>query len=500
MFRLRDRSIRRRLTLVATAASGSALLAAGGAFLIYDFLSYRAVKAGRLGTVAEILAYNATSALEFRDEDAANQTLHSLAAEPRVVAAALYRRDGQIFARYHREGAQDEAPPVAEGGLDAPRARYGGGRLHVYRPVLLEGTVIGGVLIVADLQDLAQRARDYSAMVALVALAALGVAYLVTTRLQAAISQPILRLAEVARGVSRDKDYSVRAGHEQRGEVGVLVQTFNEMLGEIQKRDAELTETHRELERRVEERTSDLQLAQRLLERRAQELETANRELESFSYSVSHDLRAPLRSIDGFSLALLEDYSPVLDEAGRRHLERVRRATQTMGVLIDDLLKLARVARAEIRQDEVDLSALAEEVAEDLHERQPEHPVEFVTGAGLRGRGDSRLLKVLLENLLGNAWKFTSKQPRARIEFGREGNGNGSPFFVRDDGAGFDMAYASKLFGAFQRLHSVAEFPGTGIGLATCARIVHRHGGNIWADSQPGQGATFFFTLGGGER
>jgi signal transduction histidine kinase len=498
MFRLRDRSIRRRLMVVATATSGIALLCAGSAFLAYDFVSFRTVKVRRLGILAEVLAYNSASALEFRDDDAATQTLGALAAEPRVVAAALYERDGKVFARYHRPGAQDEAPPVAEGALIASRAPYDGDRLRVYRPVLLEGHPIGGVLIVSDLQDVAQRTRDYSVVISLVALVCLGVAWFASGRLQAAISAPILRLAEVARSVSRDKDYSVRAPLERRGEVGMLMATFNEMLGEIQKRDAELTDAHREMERRVEDRTADLQLAQRLLERRAQELETANRELESFSYSVSHDLRAPLRSIDGFSLALLEDYASVLDEPGRRHLERVRRATQTMGVLIDDLLKLARVARAEVRQDEVDLSALAEEVAASLRERQPEHAVEFVPGAHLHGRGDTRLLKVLLENLLGNAWKFTSKQPRARVEFGREGNGNGAPFFVRDDGAGFDMAYASKLFGAFQRLHSVAEFPGTGIGLATCARIVHRHGGSIWAESQPGQGATFFFTLGGG--
>jgi signal transduction histidine kinase len=499
MFRLRDLSIRRRLTVVGTVASSTALLSAGGAFLAYDVMTFREAKARRLGTSAEILAYNAASALEFQDDVAGARTLRALAAEPHVMTAALYSRDGRVFARYRRQDATEEAPEAAPGPLEASGHRYAGGRLRVFRPVLLEGTAIGSVLIVADLQDLAQRVRDYAAMVALVAVAAFVVAWLASARLQAAISTPILRLAELARVVSRDKDYSVRAGEGGGGEVGVLVATFNEMLGEIQERDRELTGARRDLEQRVEQRTADLKLAQALLERRAQELEAANSELESFSYSVSHDLRAPLRSIDGFSQALLEDYSSVLDEDGRRHLERVRRATQTMAVLIDDLLKLARVARAEMRRDEVDLSALASEVVAGLRDGQPAREVEFLAKPGLASRGDSRLLRVVLENLLGNAWKFTSKQPRARIEFGDVRAGNGPAYFVRDDGAGFDMNYATKLFGAFQRLHSVTEFPGTGIGLATCARIIHRHGGSIWAESVPGQGATFFFTLGGGE-
>jgi len=268
------------------------------------------------------------------------------------------------------------------------------------------------------------------------------------------------------------------------------------------------------------------------LEQRNHELAVVNRELEAFSYSVSHDLRAPLRSIDGFSQVLLEDYADILDAQGKDHLVRVRSATQRMGELIDDLLSLSRVTRSEMKREMVDLTGLVHAIAVELRRTQPERQVEFAIAPGLVARGDACLLRVLLENLLANAWKFTSKHPTARIEFGvtqigevgsqpsvvsSQGSKTSTPqseirdrqlggpqsaiatpelaYFVRDDGAGFDIAYAVKLFGPFQRLHSASEFPGTGIGLATVQRIVHRHGGQVWAEGAVDQGAIFYFTL-----
>ena len=225
------------------------------------------------------------------------------------------------------------------------------------------------------------------------------------------------------------------------------------------------------------------------------ELTAANKELEAFSYSVSHDLRAPLRSIDGFSLALIEDYADKLDSEGKDSLHRVRAATQRMGTLIDDLLGLARVARAEIKLEGVDLSEIVRSIAASLHNTEPGRRTEFHIQSGLEATVDSRLIRIALENLLGNAWKFTSKRIPARIEFGRAKSNGRSAFFIRDNGAGFEPANAGRLFGAFQRLHDSREFPGTGIGLATVQRIIHRHGGTIWAEGTVDKGATFFFTL-----
>jgi light-regulated signal transduction histidine kinase (bacteriophytochrome) len=232
------------------------------------------------------------------------------------------------------------------------------------------------------------------------------------------------------------------------------------------------------------------------LARQKEDVETANRELESFSYSVSHDLRAPLRAIDGFSKLLLSDHASSLNETGKAHLRRVREAAQRMGQLIEDLIGLARVTRSEVHRTDVDLTLLARRICEGLQAAAPERTLVFRIEEGIRTQGDARLLSVLLENLLGNAFKFTSKRAVAEIAFGREERGGISAYYVRDNGAGFDMAYAGKLFGAFQRLHAAADFEGTGIGLATVQRVVHRHHGRIWAEAQVDAGATFYFTLG----
>jgi PAS domain S-box-containing protein len=247
----------------------------------------------------------------------------------------------------------------------------------------------------------------------------------------------------------------------------------------------------------TEQRAADLKIQD--LNRRLQldnaELEAVNKELEAFSYSVSHDLRAPLRAIDGFSQALAEDAGPLLKPEHHSHLNRVRQAAQRMGLLIDDLIKLARVTRTDVKIDDVDLSEIALAFATNLQDAAPERQAEFTIAPGLHAKGDPRLVQVALDNLLSNSWKFTAPRTPARIEFGKTAVDGKPAFFVRDNGVGFDMAYAGKMFGAFQRFHDAREFAGTGIGLATVQRIIHKHGGRIWAESQPGEGAIFYFTL-----
>jgi signal transduction histidine kinase len=262
---------------------------------------------------------------------------------------------------------------------------------------------------------------------------------------------------------------------------GAISQDLDRAREARQQAEAEISILNRELESRVRERTAQLVLV--------------NQELEAFSYSVSHDLRAPLRGIDGWTLAFLEDYGQGLDDQGRTYLDQVRTETQHMGQLIDDMLSLSRVGRVEMQRETVDLSALARAIAGRLRETGPERRVEFVIQVGLTVVGDPHLLENALFNLLDNAWKFTGKHPGGVIEFGRITQEGHPVFFVRDNGAGFDPAYADKLFGAFQRLHKASEFPGTGIGLATVQRILHRHGGRVWAEAAVDQGAAFYFTL-----
>ncbi|HUG22507.1 sensor histidine kinase, partial [Piscinibacter sp.] len=251
-----------------------------------------------------------------------------------------------------------------------------------------------------------------------------------------------------------------------------------------------------EMSRNFDAMTSALRSSFAQIERSNQELAALNKEIEAFSYSVSHDLRAPLRSMDGFSLALLEDYGDKLDNEARDSLHRIRAASQRMGRLIDELLGLSRVTRTELAIRPIDLSVIAREIAASLQQQHPDRTVRFEIDDGLKVRADRSLMQIAMQNLLENAWKFTAKTEQPVIRVGRAEH-NGTPAcFVSDNGVGFDMAYADRLFGAFQRLHHESEFSGTGIGLAIVQRIVRRHDGKIWAQSQPARGATFFFTLG----
>ncbi len=292
-------------------------------------------------------------------------------------------------------------------------------------------------------------------------------------------NQELLQTLQALRQAHDDLEMRVQ---ERTAELAKVNEVLHQEIGEHKQAEEEIRQFNAELEQRVSERTAQLELV--------------NKELETFSYSVSHDLRAPLRNINSFSTILLEDYADKLDAEGRELIQDIRVGTQRMGQLIKDMLDLAHVARAEISFTTVDLSSLAEAIITGLRMDQPERNVEVVIAPGIIVHGDRALLEVALNNLLGNAWKFTEKRPVAQIEFGVVADSNPPIYFIRDNGAGFNMQYAARLFIAFQRLHNTSDFEGTGIGLATVQRIIHRHGGRIWAEGHIGQGAVFYFTLG----
>jgi len=482
---IRDWPIKRKLTVILLLISGLVLLLTSAAFVTYQVITFRQTMRNNLATRARILAANSTAALAFANEADATEILAALRYDPHMVGAALYLADGRVLASYPAAAGADLIPatPQPDG------YRFERGRLVGFTPVAQGGNQRLGTLYIASDTEAVSDALRLSGIIAIVVLAiAMLAAYALAAALQGRISAPILALAETATAASTRQDYSVRAPKFGEDELGMLTDAFNQMLGRIEEQKKELQQHAKILEQRVAERTGEL-------EKRAAELQAANSELDAFAYSVSHDLRAPLRSIDGFSQVLLEDYATQLGDAGRDSLQRVRAASQRMATLIDDLLKLARVTRAEMRTEQVDLSGMAREVVAEIQRTAADHQVEFVIAHGLEAQGDSRLLRVVIDNLLRNGWKYTGKRPQPRVEFTAINENGGRVFVIKDNGAGFDMRYADKLFGVFQRLHSAAEFEGTGVGLATVRRIINRHGGRIWAQGAVDQGASFYFTL-----
>jgi len=297
-----------------------------------------------------------------------------------------------------------------------------------------------------------------------------------------------------ARDVTREKEIEIerkKAEEELRKHREHLEEMVDERTAEIEKRISEVEKLNRAMVNLM----GDLRVSNEKLEMSTQQLDNANKELEAFAYSVSHDLRAPLRGIDGFSQVLLEDYANKLDEDGKHYLERVRTGTQRMGRLIDDILQLSRDGRRKMKPESVDLSEMTRKISKEFEQSEPERKVKFIIKDGLIVNGDAHLLQIVFNNLLENALKFTSRQSEARIEFGMTEKEGKRVFYVRDNGAGFNMAYVEKIFVPFQRLHSEREFTGTGIGLANVQRIIRRHSGSIWAEGEEGKGATFYFTI-----
>ncbi|HEX5284005.1 MAG TPA: ATP-binding protein [Bryocella sp.] len=477
----RAHTISGRITRMNLIVSGSVLILAVLAFFSYDMLSFRQSLINNLGSEAQIIGANSVSALMFDDPASAAGTLQGLNRSPDVISAVLTNEDGSVFATY---GPPDELDLTARHVLPTNENEHhwlNGRRLLLAHRIIFDGSPQGVVYISARLTEIGQRARHYLVIAGLILVLCMLAALLISALARRLIAQPIASLAETARSISREHDYSVRAMESSDSvEISVLTQAFNEMLQQIQQSEAALRQSRDELEQRVEERTA--------------ELSAANRELEAFSYTVAHDLRGPLDSIGGLAYLLSTSPTPV-DPNSREMLHRLQDSTRNMATLIDDLLNFARASTNQVKRDDVDLGAMALKLAADLHSTEPGRQVDFQIGVVPHVEADAALMRIALDNLLRNAWKYTSHHPTARIQFSSKVIGGRTVYFVRDDGAGFDPARAGEIFQPFHRLHSKAQFAGTGIGLATVQRILARHGGEIWAEGAVEKGATLYFTL-----
>jgi signal transduction histidine kinase len=478
---IRDMPVRRQLTLIILITSFTAILLLSATFLVYQLISLRRSTLRQLATVGQMAATNSTAALAFDNPGDASDILGALKAEHHVVAACLYDKDGKIFAKYPRD-IPDSALPSSPG---SDGYRFEDSSLVGYEPVAQGGNGRLGTLFLRFdtgpvmnewLQTTLESGVGVMALVLLVA-------YLMSRSLQRQVSEPILALAETAGAVSARHDYSVRAKVIGGGELAVLTRAFNDMLTQIEG-------FNRDLEQRVADRTAEVQETNR-------QLEAAYKELEAFSYSVSHDLRAPLRHVDGFAGLLAKDSSASLSANGHRYITKISEAAKKMGRLIDDLLSFSRTGRTELKRSVVDQDALVAGIIREGGFGRDGQAGTWQIAPLARVEADPAMLRQVWANLIENAAKYSGKAAHPKVEIGTTADTqNGQHvFFVRDNGVGFDMKYADKLFGVFQRLHSQAEFDGTGIGLANVRRIVERHGGSTWAEGSIGKGATFYFSL-----
>jgi signal transduction histidine kinase len=485
VLRANNSSIARTLIGLNTLVSGAALVLACLAFGAFDRTTSRAGAVRNLSVEAQIVGANSISALVFNDPDTAGVTLSALNAAPSIMSASIYTNDGQLFARYQRDETLEAPRPDLTSSDASEVYRFESQQITLVRQIVFQGRRVGSVAIQSDMQELNARQTQYVGMIATVLLASLIAAVLMSWLSQRVISTPIVQLAGVARAVSDGKDYSVRVPPTTRGdEIGTLTSAFNDMLTQIQERDTSLHEAQHALEARVLDRTA--------------ELEAVNKELEAFSYSVSHDLRAPLRHVAGFAGLLQDHAKATLDEQSQSHLRKITQAARRMGQLIDDLLAFSRIGRGNLVSRTVHLQDLVREAWLEVTSDQAvaRRGIEWQVAELPDVDGDPAMLRLVMVNLLSNAVKYTSPRLKARVEVGATRDPHGEVVvFVRDNGVGFDMQYAHKLFGVFQRLHSSDEFEGTGIGLANVRRIVHRHGGRVWAEAEVDRGATFYFSL-----
>ncbi|MDB6025214.1 MAG: hypothetical protein JWM68_1437, partial [Verrucomicrobiales bacterium] len=473
--RFQNWAINQKVTLVIVLTSTVVLALASGAFMAYELVTFRQQMTQHLTTITRIIGENSTAALTFEVPEDEEHVLSALHMEPNIVAAAVFDKSGKIFAQYPRSapGVKSHWVPEREG------FNFSKGFLVLKQPINQNDAFLGTIAIKSDLEEMYGRFRLYSFIVLMVFAGSLVLAFILSRILQRVITQPILDLAKTAKQISADKDYSVRAQKFGSDELGELTDAFNKMLEQIQKAEEEIRVLNVGLEERVQSRTA--------------ELAASTKEMEAFTYSVSHDLRAPLRHIAAFGEILQEDFSHQLTPESHDYLQRMVDGARNMSQLVDDLLNLARIGRTELKHEPTNLDAVVDEVIHDLQPELQDRKIEWQLEHLPVVECDRGLIKQVFANLISNSVKYTRRREKAVIQMGTVKSvrvDDQTTIFIRDNGVGFDMKFSDKLFGVFQRLHRVQDFEGTGVGLATVERIIRRHGGHVWAEAELNKGAT----------
>ncbi|MBS1804015.1 MAG: HAMP domain-containing protein [Acidobacteria bacterium] len=478
----KSQSISDKLTRMTLLVGGVSLLLAYISFLIYDLYSLRQQLMISMTAEANIIGANCVSALEFDDKQAAENTMAALRNSSQIRAAVIIRPDGTEFARYVRNPSSQFQLNEHLTLNESERFWTKGRDILLGTRIRFQGGWVGSVYMLAETSGVARSIERFGLISAGMLIVCFAIALLSTATIRHLVSDPLTDLARTAQVVTRERDYSVRAKiPPSSDELSFLVKSFNEMLEQIQVRDRALESSRAELEQRVEERTA--------------ELSSTNKELEAFSYSVAHDLRGPLQHINNIGFLLQHSSTKSLDAEGRMLVDRLLEGSKRMSVLIDDLLNLSRASSHPLHRRPIDLSHIADSIVARLEAEKDGRSVRFDVAKGAHVFADEGLMQVVLDNLIGNAWKYTSKQDAALVQFGYRDENGETVFFVKDNGAGFNPRYADRLFRPFQRLHSQSEFNGTGVGLATAYRIITRHGGKIWANGDVDKGAAFYFTV-----
>ena len=479
-------TFQRKLTLIITLTSFFALLVAGIFFVGFDYLKFKETQVKELQILSEVIGKNSIAALDFNDSQTGSEILSMLKGVPQIDNAVLLDKSGDIFASYSRDSSESHrlpSEPFTSG------TQFKGQYLSLYTEINDTNRLVGYIYLIADLSTEQERWNRYIWILVAMGFLALFIAVVVGYKLQNIISKPVSLLSDVASKVTKEKDYSIRAKEQGVDEIRNLITAFNDMLEKIEERSRERDFA----EEKLREHRDHLE---ELVSARTQALEHSNKELEAFSYSVSHDLRAPIRSINGFCQLLLEEYGDQLDETAKDYLRRTQNSALKMESLIAALLQLSRISRHEFVPHDYNLSEMVQEAITKNCENV-DQSIAVAIEPNIHCKGDIDLLSIALDNLVSNAIKYSSKQDNPKIEFGITKTEKSSrTYFIRDNGVGFDMKYADSIFVAFKRLHTDSDFPGSGVGLATVSRIIKRHDGEIWVYSEEGMGTTFYFTLG----